>query len=56
MSSILDTLFIKRFCLPANSDISSYEKGQSNINSCLCGNYNHASCLLQGKQKCFEKG
>ena len=56
MSSILDTLFLKRFCLPSGSDISSYENGINNVNSCLCGNYNHAACLLQGKQKYFEKG
>ena len=53
--SILDTLFIKRFCLPANVDVSSYEIGNSKISSCLCGNYNHAACILQGKQY-FEKG
>lgn len=56
MSQILDTLFLKRFCLPSDSDISLFENGESRISSCLCGNYNHASCLLQGKQKCFEKG
>lgn len=56
MNEFLDTLFLKRFCLPSNSDISSFENGKSNISSCLCGNYNHASCILQGKQKCFEKG
>jgi len=56
MTQILDTLFLKRFCLPSDSDISSFEKGESQISSCLCGNYNHASCLLQGKQKRFEKG
>ncbi len=53
--SIFDTLFIKRFCLPANIDISSYELGDAKISSCLCGNYNHAACILQGKQH-FEKG
>ena len=53
--SIFDTLFIKRFCLPANVDISLYEIGDAKITSCLCGNYNHAACILQGKG-CFEKG
>ena len=53
--SILDTLFIKRFCLPANVDISSYELGDTKITSCLCGNYNHAACILQGKCR-IEKG
>ena len=56
MNNLLDTMFIKRFCLPHNSDISSYENGDSNkISSCLCGNYNHVACLLQGKWG-FEKG
>jgi hypothetical protein len=55
MNQILDTLFLKRFCLPSNSDISLFENGDIKISSCLCGNYNHASCVLQSKQ-CFEKG
>lgn len=53
--SILDTLFIKRFCLPCNSNIDSYEVGDSTISPCFCGTYNHAACLLRGKQ-CYEKG
>lgn len=56
MSQIFDTMFIKRFCLPSDVDISSYEIGMSHISSCLCGNYNHACCILQGKEWCFEKG
>jgi hypothetical protein len=56
MNNIFDTLFIKRFCLPANSDISSFENGKSHISNCLCGNYNHAACLLQGREWSFEKG
>ena len=53
--SIFDTLFIKRFCLPVNIDISSYELGDEKITSCVCGNYNHAACILQGKRG-LEKG
>ncbi len=49
--SILDTLFIKRFCLPSNIDISSYENGNSYVPSCLCGNFNHASCIFEGKER-----
>lgn len=49
MSQIFDTMFLKRFCLPCDTDISLYEKGQNIISSCLCGNYNHAACILQGK-------
>jgi hypothetical protein len=49
MSQILNTLFLKRFCLPSNTDISSFENEGINIPSCLCGNYNHAACILKGK-------
>ena len=56
MSTIFDTMFIKRFCLPYDADLSSFGVGKSNVSQCLCGNYNHASCLLQGKKRCFEKG
>jgi len=53
--SIFDTLFIKRFCLPHDTDISSYESDNSNNSLCLCGNYNHACCILKGKERNFEK-
>ena len=49
MNNLLDTMFIKRFCLPSNTDIKMYENGDSNISSCICGNYNHISCILQGR-------
>lgn len=49
MSKILNTLFLKRFCLPSNTNISSFENEEINIPSCLCGNYNHAACILKGK-------
>ena len=57
MTQILDNLFIKRFCLPSGSDVSSYEigMGNSNISKCLCGDYNHVSCILQGKRE-YEQG
>jgi hypothetical protein len=55
MNTLLDKMFIKRFCLPVDSDINLYETGALNINSCLCGVYNHVSCVLQGKLS-FEKG
>jgi hypothetical protein len=51
MFNLLDKMFIKRFCLPANSDIELYENGSIHMNSCLCGHYNHAACILQGKGK-----
>ena len=33
MSKLLDTLFVKRFCLPIDADIYSYETGVSKISS-----------------------
>lgn len=53
---MLDTLFLKRFCLPSDTDIGLFENGEIKISSCLCGSYNHAACIIQGKQKCFEEG
>jgi len=55
MLNLLDTMFIKRFCLPINSDIDSYENGKLNVPSCVCGTYNHIACVLQGKGS-YEKG
>ena len=54
MNLILDKMFIKRFCLPVDSDIASYERGVNNVSPCVCGHYNHVSCILQGKG-CYEK-
>jgi cytidine deaminase len=54
MNNLLDKMFIKRFCLPIDSDITLYENGNKNINSCLCGHYNHVSCVLKVKG-IFEK-
>jgi hypothetical protein len=51
METLLDTMFIKRFCLPVNTNIENYEKGKQNITSCICGNYNHVACVLKGKQR-----
>lgn len=53
MNHILDTLFLKRFCLPSNTNISSFNNREINISSCLCGNYHHAACMMKGK---FSKG
>lgn len=47
MYSLLDKMFIKRFCLPSNSDITTYEKGDASVPPCLCGNYYHIACILQ---------
>lgn len=54
MSQLLDTLFMKRFCLPSNDDISNYENGgPNNVPECLCGDFNHVACILKGRE---EKG
>ena len=50
MAALVETMFLKRFCLPVDSDINLYEKGHINIDSCLCSHYNHVSCILQGKR------
>ncbi len=54
MTELFDRLFIKRFCLPCDIDVSSYENGTTNLSSYLCGNYNHAACILKGKERYFE--
>ena len=35
--------------LPHDTDVISYEEGRKEINSCLCGNYNHVACIIKGK-------
>lgn len=49
MYNLLDSLFLKRFCLPINSDIGLYENSENNITNCVCFPYNHISCILKGK-------
>jgi hypothetical protein len=51
MDSLLDTMFIKRFCLPVNTNMDKYENGEENINSCVCGPSNHIACVLKGKDR-----
>jgi hypothetical protein len=55
MLNLLDTMFIKRFCLPVNSNIDLYETGKNNISSCVCGHYNHIACILQGTDLSIKK-
>jgi cytidine deaminase len=50
MDNILNQMFIKRFCLPVNTDITSYESGIKSNKPTACGNYNHISCVLKGKK------
>ncbi len=55
MKTILDKMFIKRLCLPTDVNIDLYENGTETVSPCVCGHYNHVSCVLQGKWK-FEEG
>jgi hypothetical protein len=55
METLLDNMFIKRFCLPSNIDIESYKRGKQNISQCICGNNNHIACILQGKDYYCKK-
>jgi hypothetical protein len=54
MNAILDKMYLKRFCLPVDSDIDLYESGINNVSPCMCGHYNHVSCIFQGKGR-YEK-
>jgi cytidine deaminase len=55
MTNFLDTLFIKRFCIPCNTDVEKItidESAAHNITknkNNLCGGnaYNHIACVLQ---------
>lgn len=51
MNNLLDTMFIKRFCLPLNVSIGD---DRITINNCLCGPFNHVACVLQNKH-CFKQ-
>jgi hypothetical protein len=42
----LETIFIKRFCLPINTDVTLYEKGVANITNGLCGSYYHGCYIF----------
>jgi tRNA(Arg) A34 adenosine deaminase TadA len=52
---MLDSLFIKRFGLPSNCDISSY-KDNIKYNRCPCGNYYHIACIFLGRGENFKSG
>ena len=57
---LLDTMFIKRFCLPCNTNIDSFIDSRnipsSNIKDCLFDNFNHISCFLSRKFAWIEEG
>lgn len=51
--NFIEHLFVKRFCLPSNIDLTLCKNEELKINECLCGNYNHVACILSEKR--FEK-
>lgn len=48
MDSLLESMFVKRFCLPSNINIKDDDY---TINNCLCGPSNHISCIFKGKHR-----
>lgn len=55
MNSLLDKMFITRFCLPTNTDTDLYKNDQASVSQCFCATYNHVACLLRRKND-YEKG
>jgi len=48
MTSLMEILYSKRFCLPSNYNHSSKKELIRNTN-CLCGNYYHIACIFIGR-------
>jgi len=48
MITLIDKMFIKRFCLPSNIDIHSTVCKERML-PCICDRYNHVACILDGK-------
>ena len=53
--SILESLYIKRFGLPSNCEISSF-KDKVKKNNCACGNYHHIACIFLGRGENLHTG
>ncbi len=49
MCTIMDTMFLKRFCLPVDTNLDEIKNNNLRVNKCICGNYFHVSCVFQGK-------
>jgi len=45
----MDTMFLKRFCLPVDTNLDEIKNNNLRVNKCICGNYFHVSCVFQGK-------
>lgn len=55
MSSIMDSMFIKRFCLPSNTNLDEFKNNNMKVHNCICGNYFHVSCAFQGSYNSLTK-
>ena len=52
MESLLDIMYLKRFCLPSTSNIDNIrEHKQMDTNMCKCGNYNHIACVFKSSSE-----
>lgn len=51
---LIDVMFIKRFGLPTDIDVNTYKEGKQGVSNCLCGEYNHAACILRGKYRALK--
>jgi hypothetical protein len=49
MEKLLNTLFVKRYCLPKNTNTEKYETGQENVLNCNCQRFNHVACVFREK-------
>lgn len=50
MNKLLETMYIKRFCLPHNIDIEEYVKTPGNLLQCVCGEFNHICAFYKGRE------
>ena len=49
MERLLDKMYIKRFCLPFDTNIETVKNNDAIMTPCICGHYNHISSVLQRK-------
>jgi hypothetical protein len=56
MNNLLETMYIKRFCLPSELDIQNMNpKTINKICNCICSEYNHIACVYEGKIQNLKK-
>ena len=56
MDNIMETMFLKRFCLPSNTDLDHFKSNNMVANKCICGKYFHVSCAFQGNYNILSIG